>query len=204
MSTLSQCNWFLTRLFLAFILKTHTCARCAPARRSLARPFTARSVQWGSAPLRSSSDAGSPPFSGLAVAVWRYRRSKKREQVCKHVTARSSNMTVSCGERKMDSVVKNTQKKLWLCGLLWWSLLLELASGGNSETLPLFSQWKHTPSELISWCFVRRFLFCFVFTININVAIAVLVIFDEFIQVIGVCWGNCFTLKFTCQIKPPF
>ncbi|KAJ4941804.1 hypothetical protein JOQ06_011678 [Pogonophryne albipinna] len=31
----------------------------------------------------------------------------------------------------MDSVVKNTQKKLWLRGLLWWSLLLELASGAS-------------------------------------------------------------------------
>ncbi|XP_051278964.1 LOW QUALITY PROTEIN: chondroitin sulfate proteoglycan 4 [Dicentrarchus labrax] len=31
----------------------------------------------------------------------------------------------------MDSVVKNTQKKLWLRGLLWWSLLLELTSGAS-------------------------------------------------------------------------
>ncbi|KAM9858922.1 chondroitin sulfate proteoglycan 4 [Aulostomus maculatus] len=31
----------------------------------------------------------------------------------------------------MDSVVKNTQKKLWLCGILWWSLLVELASGAS-------------------------------------------------------------------------
>ncbi|KAF1389420.1 hypothetical protein PFLUV_G00073240 [Perca fluviatilis] len=31
----------------------------------------------------------------------------------------------------MDSVVKNTQKELWLRGLLWWSLLVELASGAS-------------------------------------------------------------------------
>ncbi|XP_034728015.1 chondroitin sulfate proteoglycan 4 [Etheostoma cragini] len=31
----------------------------------------------------------------------------------------------------MDSVVKNTQKELWLRGLLWWSLLVKLASGAS-------------------------------------------------------------------------
>uniref|UniRef100_UPI0037E766E9 chondroitin sulfate proteoglycan 4 n=1 Tax=Semicossyphus pulcher TaxID=241346 RepID=UPI0037E766E9 len=31
----------------------------------------------------------------------------------------------------MDSVVRNTQKKLWLRWLLWWSLLLEAASGAS-------------------------------------------------------------------------
>ncbi|XP_029296168.1 LOW QUALITY PROTEIN: chondroitin sulfate proteoglycan 4 [Cottoperca gobio] len=43
----------------------------------------------------------------------------------------SGNSRVSPGRRKMDSVVKSTQKKLWLRGLLWWSLLLELASGAS-------------------------------------------------------------------------
>ncbi|XP_033947427.1 chondroitin sulfate proteoglycan 4 [Pseudochaenichthys georgianus] len=43
----------------------------------------------------------------------------------------SGNSRVSTWRRKMDSVVKNTQKKLWLRGLLWWSLLFELASGAS-------------------------------------------------------------------------
>ncbi|XP_033475924.2 chondroitin sulfate proteoglycan 4 [Epinephelus lanceolatus] len=44
----------------------------------------------------------------------------------------SGNIRVSPGRGKMDSAVKNTQKKkLWLGGLLWWSLLLELASGAS-------------------------------------------------------------------------
>ncbi|XP_075955527.1 chondroitin sulfate proteoglycan 4 [Anarhichas minor] len=43
----------------------------------------------------------------------------------------SGNVRVPTGRTKMDSVVKNTQKKLWLRGLLWWSLLLELASGAS-------------------------------------------------------------------------
>ncbi|XP_043967873.1 chondroitin sulfate proteoglycan 4 [Gambusia affinis] len=31
----------------------------------------------------------------------------------------------------MDSNGNNTKKKLWFCGLLWWSLLLELSSGAS-------------------------------------------------------------------------
>ncbi|XP_026178001.1 chondroitin sulfate proteoglycan 4 [Mastacembelus armatus] len=40
-------------------------------------------------------------------------------------------MTLSTGGRKMDPAVKNTEQKLWLSGLLWCSLLLELASGAS-------------------------------------------------------------------------
>lgn len=53
------------------------------------------------------------------------------------------NISVSTETRKMDSVVKNTQKKkLWLYGLLWWSLLVHLASGGNNCNLSDFIKWK--------------------------------------------------------------
>lgn len=31
----------------------------------------------------------------------------------------------------MEPAVKRTQEKLWLGGLLWWSLLLQLVYGGN-------------------------------------------------------------------------
>lgn len=32
----------------------------------------------------------------------------------------------------MDPAVKRTQEKLWLGGLLWWSLLLQLVYGGKN------------------------------------------------------------------------
>lgn len=162
MSASSQCDSFFNASFSSFYFENwHARARALCPREA---EFS-ENLRWsvgsvGVHSLRSSSDAEPSPFSGLVVAVWRYRRSKKREQLCKHVTAKSSNMTFSCGERKMDSVVKNTLKKLWLCGLLWWSLLLELASGGNNETFPWFPQWKQTPPKLISWCFVGHFCFC--------------------------------------------
>lgn len=35
----------------------------------------------------------------------------------------------------MDPAVKRTLGKLWLGGLLWWSLLLRLVRGGNSSSL---------------------------------------------------------------------
>ncbi len=52
----------------------------------------------------------------------------------------------------MDSVVKTPQKKLWLCGLLWWSLLLELVNGGMKATFSTFSQIKLTRDKRIPCC----------------------------------------------------
>lgn len=83
----------------------------------------------------------------------------------------SGNIRVSPGRGKMDSAVKNTQKKkLWLGGLLWWSLLLELASGGNNFNTLI--QWKLTTRKLIRWCVQCQY-------VN-PVIISILVNFSEF------------------------
>lgn len=50
----------------------------------------------------------------------------------------------------MDPAFKRTQEKLWLGGLLWWSLLLQLVYGGNNLCV-----CDHRPNRIYSIGFVK-------------------------------------------------
>lgn len=80
----------------------------------------------------------------LLVALCRVSEARRSENQSVNMWLHCRlNISVSTETRKMDSVGKNTQKKkLWLCGLLWWSLLVHLASGGNNCNLSDFIKWK--------------------------------------------------------------
>lgn len=117
---------------MTIILKTgdhaHTHTRASRWGRSLTEPPGVRRFILGR--RSAATDARSPRWES-PFTVWRQQSADRQQQVRKYVSARVKARVSSRGKRKMEPAVKRTQEKLWLGGLLWWSLLLQLVYGGN-------------------------------------------------------------------------
>lgn len=101
-----------------------------------------------------------PPFSVVEfnslTGYWSGTESRvERKHACKicnrglpeTVTVKAVARWSSGTGRDMDSAGRSSRSKLLLPGLLWWSLLLRLASGGKCfEMFRWFEQWRGSVS----------------------------------------------------------
>lgn len=141
---LAAVAWITLQRFpspLAFILKFPVHAR---ARGGVWRGSVGASVRGLLLTVRAVRTFADRLDDQLLDALYHVSEARRSENQSVNMWLHSRlNISVSTETRKMDSVGKNTQKKkLWLCGLLWWSLLVHLASGGNNCNFSDFIQLK--------------------------------------------------------------